>query len=657
MSIATDAQGLRSPEEGESQYRQYQGPMALLIKLIAAGTAFFCLLYVSGALPYFGINYLYLQYNAIFLAPILVLLFLLYPARKGEIRERLPWYDILLILCGLAGTLYIIVNAVELESVARFVASPKETVLGVVFLVVIMEAVRRAVGWPMVIISLAFVLYAKFSYLVPGILSSPLQSWPRIMAEVYLTASGMFGTLTTLASTMIIAFIAFGTFFMKVGGGGVFLDLALSLTGSIRGGPAKSAIVGSAMFGTLSGSPAANVAVTGTITIPLMIKTGYSPTFAGAVEAVASTGGMLMPPVMGATAFVMASLLGVSYVTVAFAAAIPALLYYLALFVQTDLRAAKEGLHGIPSNELPAFWPTVKKGWEFSIPLVVLVVLLFVLRYPPAIAASYGIGALILVSSFRKRTRISVSGFIDALAEATKSMLIVAPLIVASGVIMSTLAMTGLGPKLASTLATLLGGNMLLLVLAAALTCFIMGMGVVIIVTYILLALLVAPALVQVGVPLMVAHFFIFYMGLTTFITPPYCGPVFVASAISGGAPYRSGFQAMRLGIVTFIVPFILIYNPALMLIGTPVEIILATVTAIIGVIALSVGIEGYLFTQTNWPQRILALGAGLAMMWSGWLSDFIGIVPLVVVVHWQLRSKKNQLLAAAEAIPSTPSG
>jgi TRAP transporter 4TM/12TM fusion protein len=595
-------------------------------------------------LPLFGVYFFGIQFNAVFMGGMLVTAFLLCPARKAEQVNRLPWYDILLILASLVSTIYIVVTAYELAVFKRLLATPLETGLGVIILVLVAEAMRRTVGWPMIIIMSVFILYAKFSYLLPGILTAFPQPWTRLMAEVYVSPSGVFGAITTLASSIIISFIVFGALFIKAGGGEVFLNLALSLTGGIRGGPAKAAIVGSAMFGTLSGSPAANVAVTGTITIPLMKKTGYSPVFAGAVEAVASTGGMIMPPVMGATAFLMATLLGVTYVTVALAAAIPALLYFIALFVQTDLRAAKDGLRSIPRSELPSFWATMKEGWEFALPFLALVLFLFGLKYPPAIAATYGIVVLIVVTPFRKRTRLNWVRLFDSLVESTRSMLYVAPVIAASGVILSVLGTTGLGPKLASSLVTIAGGNVLALFLLAGVACYFVGAGVVMIVTYILLAVLVAPALQLVGVPLMVSHFFIFYMGLTMFITPPYAPSAFVASAISGASPYRTGFQAMRLGIVTFIVPFILAYNPALIMIGTPYEIILAAVTAIIGVIALSIGIEGYLFSRANWLQRILALGAGLTMMAPGLETDVIGVGLLAVVILWQWRLKRHTL-------------
>lgn len=641
-----------NPPEGVVSGQDKQGyrpqSIAWITKAVAAGTSLFCLSYVSGALPALNVYFYTIEYNAYFMAGILLLGLMLYPAKAGAKRSHLYWFDVLLVLAVLTGTIYVIVNVDSIEQLGRLLASPTETVLGIITVIALLEVVRRTVGWPMILISLIFVAYARFGYLLPGILASFPQTWPRIIAEVYLTPSGIFGSLTNLASGIIISFIAFGAFFIKVGGGDVFLDLALSLTGHIRGGPAKAAIVGSAMFGTLSGSPAANVAVTGPITIPLMKRTGYTPVFAGAVETVASTGGLIMPPIMGAVAFVMASILEVAYVTVALAAIIPAVLFYIALFIQTDLRAAKNGLRGLPRNELPSFLVTLRRGWELFIPLMLLVLLLFVLRYPPAVGVSYTIGLLILISSFRKERRLNWRKFVDALEEAAVSMVMVAPIIAAASIIVSSVTMTGLGPKLASALVDLASGNNLFLFLLAAVACYIMGMGIAITVTYILLAILVAPALEMAGAPLIVAHFFILYMSLTTFITPPYAPAAFVASAISRAPPYRTGFQAMRLGIVTFIVPFILIYNPALILIGTPVEIALAVATAIVGVIALSIGIEGYLLYRLGWLTRILALGAGLAMLVPGLLSDAVGITLLALLVLWHcIRRRRERRIQA----------
>lgn len=641
MTVDNDRQiDAADPEEAE---RQDKAAPALLVKGIGASICLFILLYIGGVLPSLDVYFLSYQFNSIFLAAMFVMVFLLFPVRKGMYRQRLPWYDLLFIGGSLAVTTYTFVSAERLAYFSMLSATTLEMVLGFIAFTVLLETVRRTMGWAVVLLLVAFILYARFGYLLPGVLGISKQTWARVIANSYLGFSGMFGTITSIGSNVIFVFVAFGIFFLKVGGGDFFLNLALSLTGRVRGGPAKAAIVGSALFGMLSGSPTANVAVTGSITIPLMKRTGYSPTFSGAVEAVASTGGQIMPPIMGSIAFVMASLLGVSYRTVALAAAIPAALYFVALFTQTDLRAAKDGLRGMEKSALPSFMTALKGGWEFVIPIILLVTLLFGLRYPPSLVGVYSIGMLILISMFRKKNRISLKGIVDSLEATSRAMLMIAPILAAAGIIVALLGATGLGPRMASSLVYISGGNIAVLFILAAIASYILGMGGAMIVSYIVLAVLVAPALEMVGVPLMVSHFFVFYMGLTMFFTPPVCPTAFIAAGIAKAPAFATGFQAMRLGIVTFLVPFILIYNPALILIGEPIQIALATITAVIGVFALSVGVERYLFTKVSWLQSILAISAGITMMVPGWTSDVIGIGLLGLLLLWQWRSRKNR--------------
>lgn len=649
MSQATGKPGEESQKAVEGRYRQYRGPMATLVKFMAVGLCLFFLLYVSGALPMAGIYFIFYQLNGVFVAAILILVILLYPAGKQVTRHKLPWYDVLLILGALVSSLYVIINAVELAYFPLLTSSTMQTALGIIALVVLLESIRRTIGWSMIIIVLAFLLHAKFSYLLAG---SPFsvreQQWPKIIATAYLSYTGMFGSLTTLACTVIFTFVTFAAFLMSTKGGEFFLNLALCLTGTYRGGPAKAAIVGSALFGTLTSSPSANVATTGCVTIPLMKSIGYSPAFAGAVESVASTGGLITPPVLGSVAFIMAVLLGISYASICLAAVIPACLYYIALFTQTDLRAGKAGLKGVPRSELPSLSGTLRGGWEYCIPLLTLVVLLFVLKYAPPLAATYSLGTVILVNMFRKRYRLSLKQFIGSLASATLSMLIILPAIAGSGIITGLLGMTGLGPMFASGLVQISGGNSLVLFILCGAACYVMGMGVSPIPTYILLAVLVAPALQVLGVPLLVSHFFIFYMGSSMHFTPPNCPACFVAAGIANIKPFPIALQAMRLGIVAYLVPFILIFNPLLILMGEPLQIVLATVTAIIGVLSLSIGIERYLFTKTNWPQTVLALAAGICMMAPAWMIRLIGIGLLALVVLWQWVARKNRTTVPA---------
>ncbi|MBI2860563.1 MAG: TRAP transporter fused permease subunit [Chloroflexi bacterium] len=609
------------------------------MKVFAAAGCLFALLDVAGVFFYFGVFFFRNEFNAIFMATVLVLTFILVPASKKAPRGKVPWYDVLLILGTLAGTVYIVINARELSYYGTLRGTPLEIGLAGITVLVLMEAVRRSFGWAMIIITLAFLLYAKFGYLIPGPLGVYYFSWSMLTSDIYLSFEGVFGSLTGLSGTIIITFVTFGVFFVASGGGKFFLDIALGTTGTMRGGPAKAAVVGSALFGTLSGSPAANVAVTGSVTIPMMKSIGYKPYYAGAIEAIASTGGMIAPPIMGGAAFIMAIMLGTTYASVAMLAFLPAVLYFVSLYVQVHLHACKVGLKGLSREQLPSARMAIAESYELLIPFIILIVLLFIMKYPAELSAIYTIVSLVAVSMFRKRHRITLARFIDSLEGGMRLTLSVANVIALASVILAVLSITGVGLKLSAGLVTFSAGNMLLLVLLAGVACYIMGMGISLTAAFILVAALVAPALKELGLPLVVSHFFILYMVTATNFTPPFCTAAFVASGIAGAPPFRIGFQAMRLGIVTFLVPFIIVYNPALILLGDAGEIVLAAVTAIIGIFGLSVGIEGYLFRHTNWPQRLLFIIGGVVMVVPGVTTDIIGAAMLGIAVFWQWRA------------------
>jgi len=628
--------------EVKGRYRVFPGAKGTVIRIASACFTLFCLLYVSGVLSDLRLYLLSNQYNAIFLTAVLVLVFLLIPAGKGAPRDRLPWYDILLIIASLPGNLYVIINAVHLLDMIKLRATPFETALGVITILTMAEALRRTLGWAMIVIASLFVIYMKYGYLLGGFMGLSHYTWGHVMMDVYLSVDGIYGNILGLAGNVIITFIAFGALFNAVGGGNFFINLALAAMGMVRGGAAKVSIVGSALFGTLSGSPIANVMVTGMFTIPLMKRTGYQSHFAGAVETVASTGGALMPPIMGIVAFVMAEMLETSYRTIALTAAIPALLYFTSLFLQTDLRAVKLGLKGIPRQELPSLKETLKEGWELLLPFLLLIFFLFVMRYPAAISAIYTLIGLFLISLFRKQRRLNLKKLIMCLENAARGVLDIGVLTALAGIIIGVLMVTGLGPKISAGLVTLAGGSVLALVILAGIACYIMGMGVSAVATYIVLAALVAPALIRADVPPMVSHFFIFYMGLTTFFTPPFCPAAFVAATIAEAPPFRIGFQSMRLGIVCFVVPFVIMYNPGLLMIGAPGEIALVTFSAFIGISAVSFATERYLFSRTNWPQTGLLLCGALAMIIPDIKTDLIGLGIISLVVLWQWQSSKK---------------
>ena len=483
-----------SAEEARN-FRQFRGLPVILIKALGVGSGLFFILYLAGAFAYYRIFFLPNEYNAIFMAAVLTLTFILVPAGKKAPRDRVPWYDFLFILGGLIGTLYIIVNAQKLAYFGTIGATPLEVGLGVVTVLVLMEAVRRTFGWAMIFITTTFILYVKFGYLMPGALKLYYFDWSMLVSDVYLSFNGIFGFLTSIASGIIIAFITFGVFFIAAGGGEFFLNLALAVTGTTKGGPAKAAIIGSALFGTISGSPSSNVVVTGSITIPLMKSIGYKAHYAGAVEAVASTGGAITPPIMSGVAFIMAMMVGKSYRYIATIAALPAFLYFLSLFSQVHAHAAKQGLQGLPREQLPSLKTTLKQGWEFLIPFLVLVALLFGLRYPPVTSALYTIVSLIIASMFRRKHRINLKRFIDSVEGGIRSTLSVANIIALAGIIMAMLSVSGLGPKLSAMLVTAFGNNAVLLIIAAGVACYIMGMGISFMAAYILVAALVYSSL------------------------------------------------------------------------------------------------------------------------------------------------------------------
>jgi TRAP transporter 4TM/12TM fusion protein len=641
----------QSADVSEDKYRQFRGPLRILVKVIAAGVCLYCLLMASGHLAYLGISYIPLQLNAIFLGGVLITIFLLIPPTKRSRKDQLPWYDISLAVAALAGNTYIAVNAIDLMGVLHLSATPLEVGLGLVTFMLILEAVRRVLSWPMVAMGLFFFIYLKFGSFLPGMWRAYPLPWPLAMSNIYTSTQGIYGPILRIGSGIAIVFLTFGVVFTYVGGGDYLIRMAMAITGSLRGGPAKTATIASAMFGTLSGSAVANVVVTGSVTIPMMKRIGYGPAFAGAVEAVASSGGTITPPVMGTIAFLMSAMLNVPYADIAIAAALPALLYYFGIFMQIDLRAARLGLRGLPRHELPSVREEFKKGWEFTVPLLALVVSIFLLNWDVNRCGLFTIVVTLIVSVFRKQTR-SKLGFmklVNVLEEAFRGVLTVGAVMAQAGVILAALVVTGLGPRISAALINLAGGNLFILVLLTAVVCYLMGMGVDILGAYIILAALVGPSMEYLGVRLFVSHFFILYMCAIGFFTPPLAPAAFVAGAIAKADPFRVGFIAMRLGIIVFLVPFIIVYAPALLLIGSFREVIQAVVTSLGGVFILAVGIEGYLFRNVSWVGRILLIGAGLLMIVPEPMTDAIGAAMgfVILLFHWRSSKASNAVKAA----------
>jgi TRAP transporter 4TM/12TM fusion protein len=571
------------------------------------------------------------QYYAALLGLILPLAFLSLPARRSAPRLGVPWYDALAAALAFVAAMFIawrypaLVNQVFLHPVAAYVP-------GAVLVVLLLEAVRRASGWTLVIIVAVFIAYALFGGSLPGRLAAQSQDWRRLAGYLALDTNGMLGMPISIAATVVISFVLFGNVLTATGGSKFFSDAAVALMGRYRGGPVKIAVLMSALFGTVSGSAVANAAATGVITIPMMRRAGFSAENAAAVEAASSTGGQMMPPVMGAAAFLMAEFLQVPYAQVALAALVPAVLYYLALFIQADLLAGKLGIRGLTASEIPP-WRRVVSGLHFGLAFIVIFYTLFRLNWQPertALAACAAVAATGAVFGYGGE-RPAVGQMLGAFLSASRSVVEIVLISAAAGIVIGVLNVTGLSFNLTYGLMALVGGSIVMLAILAALICIVLGMGLPTLGVYVLLATLVAPAMVQAGALPIAAHLFILYFGMMSMITPPVAIAAFATAAIAGSSPMRTGFAAMRFGWLAFIVPFLFIASPTLLLIGSPIAVSVALATAVLGIWLTSAGLAGH-FIRPLKPLSRIAFGiAGiLALIPAGafasaWLTDVAG--------------------------------
>jgi TRAP transporter 4TM/12TM fusion protein len=622
-------------EKGGGKHRSLIGFSAALLKTFLSLIPIACILYVIDIQTRLGWTIYKEQYLGLFIALFLSCVFLNTPAFKSSPRDRVPWYDWILVIASLAVFGNVMIFYQDLVTMVGF-AYPQEVVMGFIAVFLLFEVVRRVIGLPLLVIGLILILYARFAYLAPGLLNARGVSWKRLFTMLYLDPNSILGVPSSVAGTMVVAFLLFGVCLFLVGGGDFLSDIAMALMGRQRGGAAKVAVIASGMFGSLSGSASANVAVTGSVTIPLMKKTGYTPPFAGAVEAVASTGGLIMPPVMGITAFMMAEFLGIPYYQVALAAAIPAILYYLALLMQVHWEAVAAGIQGLPPESLPRLKDVMKKGWPFFIPIAGLFYFLFVMLLDPSTAAVYTSGMMLAVGLFRKENR---AGFgrklLGAFQETGKQVLIVGSACAMAGIVIGSVSLTNLGLNLSKTLIEVSGGSSFLLLVLAAFGSIIMGMGMPIAATYIMLVILIAPAMAEAGIPPMAAHMFMNFFGAMSFVTPPVAIAAYVAAGIAQCDPMRVGFIATRLGIGAYLVPFCFCYSTGLLLMGSPGQIVYAALHATLGITAAAMCLSGFVFKRLNTLQRV-----GLGLATAGLLSpDFlyqgVGFVLGAAVTLW----------------------
>lgn len=573
----------------------------------------------------------------------LVLIYLLYPARKSWSREKMNPLDAILAVLSVVATMYLVINYKELVTRAGM-NTPTDIAIGVIGVLLVFEATRRTVGWPMLTVALVFLAYAFLGPYMPGILAHRGVSFDELVSHLYFTTEGIFGVPMGVSSTFIFLFILFGAYLDATGLGKFFIDFANALAGWAVGGPAKVAVLSSGLMGTVSGSSVANVAGTGSFTIPMMKKLGYRPSFAGAVEAAASTGGQLMPPVMGAAAFLMAEFVGVPYIEVVKAAVIPALLYYTGIWLSVHYEAKKYGLKGTPREELPKFGPLLREKGHLALPLIVIVYLL-VTGYTPMRAALYAIGLTIVCACLRKNTRITFKQFVDGLIVGAQSVLGVLIACASAGIIIGVVTKTGVGLKLATALLDLAGGKMLPAMFFTMITSLILGMGVPTTANYVITSTIAAPALVQMHVPVLAAHMFAFYFGIVADVTPPVALAAYAGAGIAGANPMKTGVTAAKLAIAAFVVPYIFVLAPQLLMINaTAPTILMAMVTAIIGMWGLSLAMIGFCQHPLNVLQRIAFFIGGLCLIIPGSMTDLIGIVILFLGYQWQRRNSGGPL-------------
>ncbi len=557
--------------------------------------------------------------------------YILYPAAKHSDRHKLPWYDIVLSLAFVTVAAYFVINYKPLQF--RAGAYNKYDVffagLGIALVLI---ACWRVVGPPIVIIASCFILYGLLGKYLPGFLHHRGFKLKRIITHLFITTEGVIGNPLGVCSTYIYLFILFGAFLEKTGVGQFFIDLANSLAGWASGGPAKVAVLSSALQGTVSGSSVSNTVSTGSFTIPMMKSLGYEPEFAGAVEAAASTGGQIMPPVMGSAAFLISDSCGVPYRHLMAVAVIPALLYFTGIWISVHLEARRLGLKGLPREKLPKLWPLVRERGHLILPLVVIIVLMLQ-GYTIARAALIGCAVCILVPYLRKGTWVNFLDILKALPQASRSVISVATACSTAGVIIGMVTLTGLGQRIGSGIFDLVGNSVFLALVCAMFTSLVLGMGVSTTSNYLITSTIAAPILIKAGVPLLAAHMFCFYFGIVADITPPVALAAYAGSAIAKGNAFKTGVNATKLAIAAFLIPYMFALNPKMILIGgTLLEALPMIITAIFGLVGIGAGFIGYLNGPLNMPLRIISFAGGLCMVIPGTLTDIIGAAVVVGV-------------------------
>ncbi len=621
----------------ESNTRIWEGKAKIAVNCILAAFSLFCI-YVT-----FFATWLDAIRLSSFMGCIVLIGFLVYPAKKGAQKTNyIPWYDVVLMLLGSASFFYYTFDAVSvIQQGNKF--ELHQIIIGVIGILCLLELCRRCVGMPIIIVAAVFVIYA-----LGWGLTNP-DMWRRIEGLVgklfYTTTSGILSTPINTCSKYIAIFIIFGAFLERTGIADFFIKISNSVVGGFSGGPAKVAVVASAMEGMVSGSSVANTVGSGSVTIPLMKRTGYKPEFAAAAEASASTGGQIMPPIMGAAAFLMAENIGVPYSNIVVRAILPACLYFLGVFIAVHLEAKKEGLRGLSREELPRFLPLLKQSY-LLLPLIILIVLVSSGSRSIAYAAAIAIITTIVVGIFNKEDRITPKRIFEALAAGGQGMITVAVACGVAGIIAGTITMTGLANVIINGIVALAGNQVIIALFLTMLCCIVLGMGVPTTANYCIMAATCAPILIKMGVPDIAAHFFVFYFGIVADLTPPVALAAYAGAAIAQANPMKTAFTATKQAIGAFIVPYVFALNPAMLFIDTTVgEVVLICITSFIGIFAVSSALEGYFLHNMSWYERIVSVVGGLLLIYPGIVTDIIGVALVGAVLVIEILTKKKNVI------------
>lgn len=629
-----DLDAVMKKYDRESNVRVWEGVPKILVSIVLAIFALFCI-YVT-----LFTSWLEEIRLTSFMAFIVLIGYLVYPVKKGQQKvNSMPWYDWVLMILGTGSFLYFTFNAMSIiQQGSKF--ELYQVIIGIIGVLSLAEVCRRSVGIPILIVAGALLVYALI------VLPNPTFSGKLtyMISYLFYSKEGILSTPVNVCSKFIVVFIIFGAFLERTGIADFFINIANAVVGGFSGGPAKVAVVASAMEGMVSGSSVANTVGSGSVTIPLMKKTGYKPEFAAAAEASASTGGQIMPPIMGAAAFLMADYVGVPYSNIVVRAILPAVLYFAGIFIAVHLEAKEEGLRGLTKEELPKILPLLKKVY-LLIPLILLIYLVGTSQRSIQYAAAIAIVAAIVVSLFNKENRITPKKIFEALAAGGQGMITVAAACGVAGIIAGTITMTGLANMMINGIVSLAGNQVIIALFLTMLCCIVLGMGVPTTANYCIMAATCAPILIRMGVPALAAHFFVFYFGIVADLTPPVALAAYAGAAIGQANPMKTAFTATKLAIGAFIVPYVFALNPAMLFIDTTAgEVILICITSFVGIFAVSSALEGYFLHHMKWYERIVSVIGGLLLIYPGVVTDVIGLGLVGVILVAQVLTRKKSI-------------